>query len=407
MKQVSVSPSFDKSATNSNAAYFRFAEPFRDEIFRFVIESKIHGDLLESFPAMAFALATGYGGHENRVQAYRHLRNGGNLKTAASILDLPWWLRKLPPESFSRPLNILPNGTNFTRRISNLIPKKQRDISNWFRSVLRASEISHDDFVIWIAGRKELWMEPDILNLPLELLATWAWYGQHPETRGYELLKKRWHPKIGLHTALEEAKTWYNRVKLIVQLEDLGLEDSWLRGDTVMGYDFRPLRTANDFLNESEAMDNCLDQYADHIRYDDVRVFSIWKNGQRIANIEIGSHEDDSSIPTIEQLRGAGNHRVPACLWQAAYAWIGGQSFEPRFPNRNNRLAKNQNSESHPIWYPYMQFADSKLSQYKTGVSVELPITDIAHSDALLVQLETILSYIETGDDGGETCKRD
>lgn len=398
MKQVSVSPTFGVSATHADDAYYRFAEPYRDEIFKFAEGSKIHCDLLESFPAMAFALATGYGKYENRLRTYRYLQQGGNLKNAAKILGLPWWLRKLPPESFSRPVNILPNSQSFNRRISSLVPRKQRDIPNWFRCVLRASELCHDDFVIWLARRKEIWMEPDILNLPLELLAAWAWYGEQASTLGNDLLKKRWHPKIGLYTALEEAKAWYNRVKLFIQIGDRELEDSWLSGEKVMGYDFRPLRTATDFLKESEAMNNCLDQYADYIRYDDVRVFTIWKNGQRIANVEIGAHEDDSSIPTIEQLRGAANHRVPACVWQAAYAWIGGQSFKPRYPHRKNLLAKNKNSDSHPIWHPYIRFADSKIKQSQTGLFAELPITDISHSDALLIQLETIMSYIETGE---------
>lgn len=396
MKQVSVSPALSHLSAEASSSFKNLAELNRDELFSFNAESNIHRVLLDSFPALAFALATGYGTNENRAKTYQYLIQGGSLRIAARILGLPWWLRKVPPESFSRPINVLPVGENFARRISNLIPKRKRDIPNWFRCVLRASEIGDDDFVIWIARHKELWMEPDILNLPLELLASWAWYGKQETHAEFSPLKKRWHSNIGLQTALEEAKAWYNRIRLIVLLGEEGLEDSWLNGDIILGYEFRPLRTAADFFNESEAMKNCLDQYADHIRFDDVRVFSIWKKGQRIANIEIGAHEDDSSIPTIEQLRGVGNQRVPACLWRAAYAWIGNQAFEPRRTNRRSLLAKHQSSASHRSWKPYVQYVDSKMAQYASEIPSELPIIDISHSDTLLIQLETIISYIES-----------
>ena len=396
MKKVSVSPALSHLSAETSCSFTGFAELNRNELYNLELDSNVHRVLLDSFPALAFALATGYGTIENRVQTYQYLNQGGNLRNAARILGLPWWLRKVPPECFSRPINALPTSEKFARRITNLIPERQRDLQNWFRCVLRASEIGDDDFAIWIARHKELWMEPDILNLPLELLASWAWFGKQKEHAEYIPSKRRWHRNIGLQTALEEAKAWYNRIRLIVLLGKTGLEDSWLNGDSVMGYDFRPLRTAADFFDESKAMKNCLDQYADHIRFDDVRVFSIWKQGQRIANIEIGAHEDDSSIPTIEQLRGAGNQHVPANLWQAAYAWMGNQAFKPRPTNRRSLLAKHQNSAAHQIWQPYVQYVYSKKHHVASEYPLELPITDISHSDTLLIQLETIISYIES-----------
>ena len=45
-----------------------------------------------------------------------------------------------------------------------------------------------------------------------------------------------------------------------------------------LGFTFVALRTVDDFVAESEALDNCLDQYADHLRTGATAVFSIRKN---------------------------------------------------------------------------------------------------------------------------------
>ena len=140
-------------------------------------------------------------------------------------------------------------------------------------------------------------------------------------------------------------------------------------------------------------MSNCLDQYADHLKFGDIRVFSVWKDGMRVANIEIGAHEDDRNIPTIEQVRGPQNSRVSPEVWRAAYAWIGSQDFT--LYRRMKSSSSSQERQTYPnrFWHGY---ADSM--ETKTDRPVDLPVIDMDRSDMLLIRLEAVISEFETAD---------
>ena len=64
--------------------------------------------------------------------------------------------------------------------------------------------------------------------------------------------------------AREELAAWRQRLRLIECLGP-GIESPWLADGTASGFDFVALRTVDDFIAESEALENCLDQYADQL----------------------------------------------------------------------------------------------------------------------------------------------
>src|SRR5262245_63869628 len=78
-------------------------------------------DLAESFPALLFALSTGYGSTARRDRSLALVCSGAPLRQAADALGLPWWLRKLPPQAFVEPLPSFPAGEDYGLRISSLI----------------------------------------------------------------------------------------------------------------------------------------------------------------------------------------------------------------------------------------------------------------------------------------------
>ena len=98
------------------------------------------------------------------------------------------------------------------------------------------------------------------------------------------------------------------------------------------GLHFVALRTAEEFIREAAAMDNCLDQFADRLEQGSSRVFSIRKNGRSVADLEIGAHDEEPSMPAVRQLRGPRNRRARPQLWQAAYAWLGAQDVRRHLP---------------------------------------------------------------------------
>lgn len=329
----------------------RFDGAYRQFIRALTCCSPRMADLLSSFPGLAFALATGYGTPEAREECFELIESGAPLKTAATRLGLPMWLRKLPAEAFTAPLTALPSCPTFGRRIVSHIPDQGWRASAWFQRVLLANTLAGEGFALWVAARTKNAVRPRDINR-LVLLAAWAWYSQHPDTLGHALLRKPWQPNLGYKRAIEECDAWKKRIDLAIAIGD-GLEDSWLQPGKVGGYEFVPLCSLEDFIRESEAMNNCLDQYSMQVSLDATRVFSIRRRGLSVANVEIGAHEDDCSMPTIEQLRAPNNRRARPEIWQATYAWLGQQTFRP-FPLSRSLDAPQAKKVARRIWKPFI-----------------------------------------------------
>lgn len=328
-----------------------FQEPFRQHITSLTCCSETLEDLAKTFPALLFALTTDYGTSRLRTKAVRMINEGEPLKRVADVLGLPWWLRKVPAEALVKPFGDLPDSPEFNRQIVNLIPKTDTEARFWLRRVLYAYHACDEQYALWMARHKRFPFR-DRAQEPHVLLAAWAWFSTNQGTSGHKLLRKGWTPKISMIRAYDEARAWERRVRLAAVLGK-GLRDTWFEGGTVHGYEFVALRTVEDFLNESRVMCNCLDQYGDQVTRENVRVFSMRKEGKHLADVEIGFHEDDPAMPMIEQLRGPKNRRAAPKLWQAAYAWLGSQTFRPIVEGvqGGDEIGKKIISS---VWKPYL-----------------------------------------------------
>ncbi len=81
-------------------------------------------------------------------------------------------------------------------------------------------------------------------------------------------------------------------------------------------------------------MQNCADQYAERLADDRCRLFSIKRDREHVASLEIGPHAREAGMLAITQLKGRHNMAAPLDVWQAAYAWLAAQSGLRRLPPR-------------------------------------------------------------------------
>jgi hypothetical protein len=88
----------------------RFAYPARREVRRLMRSSARLADLATVFPGAIHALATKRGPADVRTRATKLVEEGAALKSVARLLELPLWLRRLPPEAFHKQIEELPNG---------------------------------------------------------------------------------------------------------------------------------------------------------------------------------------------------------------------------------------------------------------------------------------------------------
>lgn len=337
----------------------RLPAVFREQIAALTCCAPAAEDLIDTFPALLIAMVSDFGSSAARAKAFETVINGGSLKAAAEALELPMWLKKMPPEAFRQPIQKLPCEAHFSQKIAHLVPDNTSSSFDWLEQVSSASEVCDSGFALWVAKHcKPIPVSRRKLLFPA--LAAWAWHAKHCDTVGYRLIDKPWSPKMGLRRATEELMRWRRRTELACLIGD-GIECAWLNGGTVDGLTFVALRTLEDFIDESEAMNNCLDQYGDRLDTGLIRIFSIRRDGQRVADIEIGPVTERRGLPTIVQIKGPSNHQVSLDVWQAAQRWLERQPLDKLTPKPGPVRAPDDGIGA--LWQPYYDW----LPQHRRG----------------------------------------
>ena len=336
-----------------------FAPHLRHAITPFAARAAALEDLCDSFPALLFALATGFGTASARRTARSAVENGRSLREAADALGLPFWLRKLPPQAFDAPFARLPHEPGLVSRLTSLVPPQAGVTAAWLDRVLIAYHagvaIGRPELALWTAQQYRAVAPAPTSESFLRVLA-WAWVGAaaRPDLRGAELLTERWTPQLGMRRAASEAAFWRERVALDQFLGN-GIVDSWLADGHANGYQFVALRSADDFIAEAHAMDNCLDRYCDRLICGTVRIFSIRRDGVPVADVEIAMHERELGMPAVTQLRSARNRRAPMEVWQATYAWLGGQPLRQATPELQIKVGRAESRRRlDRFWQPFL-----------------------------------------------------
>ena len=313
----------------------RFPVSTRREVRRLVRSSPRVADLATVFPGLLYALAVRRGSPPSRADATTLIEEGAQLKAVARALDLPMWLRRLPPEAFDELPSDLPKSEAFGRRIATRIPSSAKESAFWLTSVLFAERACHEDFAIWLASQSVFAGHGDAEKL-IAVVAAYAWFSNHPGTAAHKLIVVPWRPEIAFDTALCAAKSWFNRVRLVLQTPPGIVTDPWLKSGTALGYTFEPLLDHTGILAEAHAMQNCADQYGERIVRDKCRLFSVRRNGARVATLEVGPHQREAGVLAINQLKARHNMAASTDIWQAAYTWMASQQALKRLPALGN-----------------------------------------------------------------------
>jgi hypothetical protein len=269
-------------------------------------------------------MASRRGPATRRRRALDLVERGAALKDVAQALDLPLWLRRLPPEAFAGSIGPLPATEMFARRIVNYLPVSAAESAFWLRSVIFAAQACDEYFALWLAAQP-VFSEAGEPERLFGLLAAYAWYSSADLSRAQGLIGVPWRPEMAFDTAVCATKSWLNRLRLVLQLRNGAIADAWLETGEARGLTFVPLVDQREILAEAHAMQNCADQYADRLARDRCRLFSIRRRGVRVATLEIGPHPREAGVLAISQLKA--RHNMPAAteVWQAAHAWLGSQ----------------------------------------------------------------------------------
>jgi hypothetical protein len=307
-------------------------------------------DLALSFPTLLFALAAPRRGLDP-ARAINRAIEGARLAEVATAADVPLWLRRLPPEAHACRLGPLPDSPSLRRQIANHLPSR-KVAQKWLRAVSEIADVAGEDAAIWIA--REIVREPRRVKLDrLRLVGLWTWFSNRPGTFGHSMIDKRWMPDVRFQSALDAADDWRTTITLHANLGRAPLAEQWLRPGRVCGYDFHPLASAREIAEEATAMSNCLRTYGDNLAHNRCRLWSLRKDGQRVATLQLAFRFDDP-LPSLVQLKAAGNSQAPREVWLAAHHWLAQHDLQQIDPTQRrwNSVPLDRTTWI-SLWRPY------------------------------------------------------
>lgn len=166
-----------------------FPQPFRKYIAGLTSCTPALEDLSDSFPALLFAMSTGYASVRRRQAAYEAVSSGQPLKEAARLLGLPIWLRRIPPQALTQPLPHLPEDSDFATCLLSRVPDDPRDAAIWFERLVVGYRLIGREFAMWVAREPRL-MPPHTSDEDLQWMLAWAWASEKPAFCGHGMLRE-------------------------------------------------------------------------------------------------------------------------------------------------------------------------------------------------------------------------
>ena len=124
-----------------------------------------------------------------------------------------------------------------------------------------------------------------------------------------------------LDTAYHAAAVWKVAAELYADLGDQPIADVWVQPAIVDGYEFVPLRSFAELKEEGRAMRNCVQTYGFGLAHNYLRLWSVRKEGQRVATVSISRSGGDPLLGVCE-LRSPGNGDAPVEVAWAVRRWL-------------------------------------------------------------------------------------
>lgn len=348
--------------TQIKRALQRFPDTVRPRVSALAGEHDRLADLALSFPGLLAAIATAATGLP-RNTARERIIAGAPLRRAAQALDLAWWLRRLPPEAFDGRVARLPDDDLFGCRVANIVPEETNRLTDWLQIVSAAWRNAGPAFALWagqhgleksLAARRrrasQRHLPAEQFRGPLDALALFAWHSQSRIGAAGALIREPWHPRMGGEEARKQADGWLDRVLLTLFTSRGARLDPWLPAAASFGFEMVAIRTAIEVLEEASAMGNCLATYGSALARNDSSLWSIRRQGERVATLELYRCEGQC-IPIVAQIKAAGNEEAAEDVWRAAYQWLAQQPFNvPMAPAPDELISR---PEWQAMWLPY------------------------------------------------------
>lgn len=353
----------------------RYCYRFRRRLWKFASASDRQADLVSSFPAAVVSLVTRGDDDAARWHAERLVESGAPLSRIASVLGIPVWMRRLPPEAFAAPLERAFSEhwhkAAFASLILNAQPKDVARAGRWLQTVIDAEIAGGPEFAAWMAGHK-LHSGRRIPTIPVGLLALYAWYsGQNHHPAG-QMIHAPWNEKMSLGRTACLTQEWCIRVVQDLCLDPAIMNDVWFRPLRVRNIEIVPLITAASLQDEGRTLRNCLARYVSTVAQGMSHIYSLRADGVRLAAMEVRRSEA-TGLPRIMQICGPCNTKPPRHVVEAAAEWL---ILQIKAAGPEGRLQPPRHSDlvfQNAIWLP---FVEARVADVGNRFTFEPPSTE-------------------------------
>jgi hypothetical protein len=346
----------------TQARRFRFGH--RQTIYETGARSRRALQIIEAFPVLALAIYCDPRGRdlpgirspiptEQRIVAAGLVERGASLRKIADLMDVPMALRRVKPGAADAALFAVGSHVLADELIHAHMPESLPQMKAWLGATAIASRTG-SDFVEWtakhaleIAGRRE-----EILSF-LDDIADWVRASRRacvptqdlraalddpfPRVRshGEEFVTRPFCSDMSLKTVKRLSHDWHEAVANNMDGPNQLFPDPWCEGGLVADYEILPITNSADLYREGRAMHHCVGAYSEEVRQGNAYFYSVRKDGDRIATVELIRN---NPCARLGQIRGMCNSVVGDEIKRAVRKWIRAQKGF-RFP-RSSEVSK-------------------------------------------------------------------
>jgi hypothetical protein len=249
---------------------------------------------------------------KGRNIAAQLVERGARLRDVAAALDIPTIFRRVKP----RVVHLVEPYLIRHPELLHWLPETTPAQRIWLTLISYAHRRGDPDFAGWVA--RHLGEIPGrTLNERGDRLADlldWA----RACREGSNLITRPFVASMSLRTTQELSGQWHEAVALSQDADHGPFPDPWLPATIQGPFEIVPLTSAIDLHHEGAAMHHCVASYAGRVRAGETYVYSVRRDGNRLATVSLQRHRGQF-YP--EQIRGPCNAQAPKSIIKAVTSW--------------------------------------------------------------------------------------
>jgi PcfJ-like protein len=320
----------------------RFTFQYREAIYRAAARSRRALQLASTFPVAALLIYSDWRGRNlDKATAANLVERGALLRDVAAALGIPLVLRRIKPGAAHLAFGTLCQHPEWLHFMPDSLPRARI----WLRVVHRAHDEVGPDYAQWVAGNM-----PQIpghlqqVESFLSDIADWVKAGPRPSDKIPDpfddipdfvnprsaFVTRPFSPLMSLNTVTALSAEWHEAVASNMDGPELAFPPPWYSAGTLEDCEILPIVNSAELYREGAAMRHCVGRYANEIKHGKIYVYSVRRDGKRLATLALGRVEGRASLI---QIRGPCNAHPPKEIVSTVRRWLRAQTpLTPQMP---------------------------------------------------------------------------